>query len=296
MARRSYSGASAAKAAEVEAPVSEEIVENVDVMDSVSGEKVYDDPASTEDNSVNVMDLEKDEPKLSFEEELEQSRRPGAVYPSEKPEQPDSASQNEPAKEEVKEENPYSELADKFNLSLGEMEVVAEYLKFVENKNDRMKGYQTFMLAGVVVAIFSFIAEILLIAGKLPAAFRSWKVGLILGAVIAISVLVVVFSIKKFMAYSKMEAFKEIQYVIPMILVERKKDEQTGKERWSIRGEGSNDIFWFDWNYSYSTKIDVNGQMHKIKVNTKLKPGMTGYVVGYTNRFNQPKEDFVVFA
>lgn len=296
MARRSYSGASAAKAAEVEAPVSEEVVESVDVMDSVSREKVYDGPAYAEDNSVNVMDLEKDEPKLSFEEELEQSRRPGAVYPSEKPEQPDSAPQNEPVKEEVKEENPYSELADKFNLSLGEMEVVAEYLKFVENKNDRMRGYQTFMFAGVIVAIFSFIAEILLIAGKLPEAFRSWKVGLILGAVIVVCVLVVIFSIKKFATYSKMEAFKEIQYVIPMTLEGYVKDPERGKTQWSIRGEGSDKPVWFDWNYSYSTKIDINGQIHKIKVNTKLKPGMTGYVVGYTNRFNQPKEDFIVFA
>ena len=134
-----------------------------------------------------------------------------------------------------------------------------------------------------------------MLLGKLPEKFTTMKVGLILGAIFLLATLVVVFAVKRTLKYSKMEGFKEIGFIEPMQIADTRRRENAPNQ-WLVRVNNTNETYWFDSPMSYRTKMDINGQTYKIRVNTHIKVGMTGYLVRYRNRFNQQREEFVIFG
>lgn len=198
---------------------------------------------------------------------------------------------------EQKEEEPsiYQELADKFGVSFGEMEVIAEYLRFAENKGDRMRAYSTFTMGGLLVSVFSLAALIMLIAGKLPERFSSWTTGLILVGILAVAVLVVVVCFKKSVKTSKLEGFRDIEFIAPMTLIDKRQRENL-PDQYCVQLNETRETCWCNAPLAYRTKIDVNGKPYKIKVNTHLKVGSSGYYVSYIDRFGHKTGNFLLLA
>lgn len=205
--------------------------------------------------------------------------------------------QSESVPEEPKPEEPnlYSELSERLGVSYGEMEVIAEYLKFTENKGDRMRAFSTFSLGSLLVSVFGFFALIMMILGKLPERFTSVKLGLILGGIILVALLILVFCVMQTIKYSKMEGFKDIGFIAPMNVIDVRKRENA-IDQWCIQLQTTGETCWCETPFSYRTKIDVGGKMYKIKVNTHVKVGASGYYVSYSNRFGRKMGNFVIIA
>ena len=140
--------------------------------------------------------------------------------------------------------------------------------------------------------IFFLIAAVMGIADSLPDMFCTAKAILIIFGVSIIFFLIAFFNIRKRLRYSKLEPFKEIQYIVPCVLqqVYIRRSKQEGYDKVDIVPQGGGNVYTYDWKRSYRTRF-------KIKINSKrMKPGMTGYVVGYTNQFNNDNEEFVIFG
>ena len=256
--RRSYSGASAA---------------TTDTAEEQSVEKIEQEVVAPEKSVPDVSEVEQTAEAQVSEENIES--------------QPETETKEEP--------NKYAEIAAMNGIALGEMEAIAEYLRFVEDKSEVMRVHSTLMLGGAGVALFSLAGLIMMLLGKLPEKFTTMKVGLILGAIFILATLVVVFAVKKTMKYLKMEGFKEIGFIEPMQIADTRRRENAPNQ-WLVRLNNTNETYWFDSPMSYRTKMDINGKTYKIRVNTHIKVGMEGYLVRYRNRFNQQRDEFIIFG